>query len=98
MSAFSLIRYSSDPSKSDDFMPQFREIVKDQGIPQSSLDFIAAQLKSGRVVHSTVQSETRKYIEERLLSSPFLLEFVVRMYYWDFVLFGYDIPRLKFRG
>ncbi|KAH7694313.1 Protein SEB-3, partial [Aphelenchoides avenae] len=95
LSAFELIRYSSNPSSRDDFMQQFTSIAISRGVNQSSLDFIADQLKSGRVVHSTVQSAARKFFEDRLRSSPFLMEFVVRMYYWDFALFGYDVPRLK---
>lgn len=95
--AYKLIRYSSDPASKDDFMQQFAAIAISHGVDELSLGFIAEQLKSGRVVHSTVQTAARKFFEERLRSSPFLVEFVVRMYYWDFVLFGYDAPILKFQ-
>lgn len=43
----------------------------------------------------TFDSEARHFLEKRLRSSPFLMELVVRMFYWDFVLLNYDIPRVN---
>ncbi|KAI6195562.1 hypothetical protein M3Y94_01001500 [Aphelenchoides besseyi] len=65
-------------------------------IPDESLQFIRDQLKSGRTVHSTTSSEARQFFEKRLRSSPFLMEYVVRLFYQDFKLFNYPIPQFVY--
>ncbi|CAI4221679.1 unnamed protein product [Auanema sp. JU1783] len=87
---YKFIRYSSDPTGT--LMTDLFKLLKKNKVPQESLDYIKKSLTSGRTVHSTIHSEARRFIEQRLLSSPFLLEYVVRMFYHDFRLFGYPLP------
>ncbi|GMT05769.1 hypothetical protein PENTCL1PPCAC_27943 [Pristionchus entomophagus] len=87
---YRFLRYSSDPSGTllDDLIP----ILKEQDVPESSIQFIRYQLSTGRTVHSTVQSEARTFYEQRLRSSPFLLEYIVQIFYYDYVLLKYPFP------
>jgi hypothetical protein len=48
----------------------------------------------GRTVQSTISTSAREFFENRLRSSPYLIEFIIRMFYHDYVLFGYKLPRL----
>ncbi|GMR61648.1 hypothetical protein PMAYCL1PPCAC_31843 [Pristionchus mayeri] len=87
---YRFLRYSSDPSGT--LLEDLSPILEEQGVPQSSIQFIRDQLNAGRTVHSTVQSEARTFYENRLRSSPFLLEYIVRIFYYDYVLFNYPFP------
>ncbi|KAF8374483.1 hypothetical protein PRIPAC_80912 [Pristionchus pacificus] len=87
---YRFLRYSSDPS--DTLLGDLIPILEEQRVPASSIQFIRDQLNAGRTVHSTVQSEARTFYEQRLKSSPFLLEYIIRIFYYDFVLFKYPFP------
>lgn len=59
--------------------------------------YIYQQLASGNYTsHATANSQARRFYERRLRASPFLLEFVVRMYYWDYKLFNYPLPLAQY--
>uniref|UniRef100_A0A7E4UZU5 Carbohydrate sulfotransferase n=1 Tax=Panagrellus redivivus TaxID=6233 RepID=A0A7E4UZU5_PANRE len=89
---YKFIQYSSNPTFEDQFLSKLFKIFQKQGVPKQRIAYINDQLSGGRTVHSTVESEARKFFEERLLSSPFLLEYVFRMFYWDFQLFQFKLP------
>jgi hypothetical protein len=36
------------------------------------------------------------FLEKRLKSSPYLMEFLVRMFYGDYAIFEYEMPKLDF--
>ncbi|KAL6732168.1 hypothetical protein Aduo_002958 [Ancylostoma duodenale] len=61
-------------------------------VENSTLDFIRDELSSGRTPHSTVKSYARSFLEERLRSGDFLMEYIVRMFYYDFKILHYDFP------
>ncbi|CAJ0595957.1 unnamed protein product [Cylicocyclus nassatus] len=84
------IRYSSNATNSmlDDLFKVFR--IRKVG--NSTLEFLRHELNSGRTPHSTIQSYARHFLEERLRSSDFLMEYVVRMFYHDFRIFHYKLP------
>ncbi|PAV83783.1 hypothetical protein WR25_22943 [Diploscapter pachys] len=85
------IRYSSDPSKtlSKELIAELRR----QDVPNNKIDFITSRLVSGRKTeHTTVHSPVRKFIEQRLRSSQFLMEFIVKMFFYDFELLEYEFP------
>ncbi|KJH42499.1 hypothetical protein DICVIV_11508 [Dictyocaulus viviparus] len=89
---YHFIRYSSDPSKTllTDLIP----LLKSQNVSESSIDYIATSLSSGRTAHSTVLSETRVFLEQRLRNSPYLMEIIVRLFYHDYKLLNYPLPNL----
>ncbi|KAK6022825.1 hypothetical protein OSTOST_11462, partial [Ostertagia ostertagi] len=64
-------------------------------VSESSIDYIAKSLRSGRTAHSTVTSQARVMLEDRLRTSPYLMELIVRIFYHDFKLFGYPLPDLN---
>ncbi|KAI6178619.1 hypothetical protein M3Y98_00520200 [Aphelenchoides besseyi] len=96
LKSYKLIYYSARPSESDDFVGQLNELLESQGVPFASREFISDQLKQGRTVHSTIESEARQFLERRLRSSSFLMEFIVRMSYTDFKHFEYRLPEIEF--
>ncbi|KAI6198660.1 hypothetical protein M3Y96_00542800 [Aphelenchoides besseyi] len=93
---YRFIRYKSGVNGTNEFLAQLLPLLKQQGVGDESLEFIRDQLKSGRTIHSTVSSRARKFFEKRIRSSPFLMEYVVRLFYHDFKLFDFPIPEFQF--
>lgn len=92
---YQLIEYSSHPEHTNKFLDDLLDALKSQNVPDESQKFIRDQLTGGRTVHTTVASEARQFYEKRLLSSPFLMEYIIRMFYWDYRLLGFKIPSFK---
>ncbi|RCN45863.1 hypothetical protein ANCCAN_08160 [Ancylostoma caninum] len=84
------IRYSSNAT--DTLLLDLFGILAQQKVENSTLDFIRGELTTGRTPHSTVKSYARSFLEERLRSSAFLMEYIVRMFYYDFKILHYDFP------
>uniref|UniRef100_A0AC34GSH0 Sulfotransferase n=1 Tax=Panagrolaimus sp. ES5 TaxID=591445 RepID=A0AC34GSH0_9BILA len=92
---YHLIEYSSHPEHTNKFLNDLLEAFKQQHVPDESQKFIRDQLTGGRTVHATVASDPRIFLEKRLLSSPFLMEYIIRMFYWDYRLLGFKLPIFK---
>ncbi|EYC15896.1 hypothetical protein Y032_0035g3033 [Ancylostoma ceylanicum] len=84
------IRYSSNATGT--LLNDLFDILTQQKVENSTLEFIRNELISGRTPHSTVESYARNFLEERLRSSDFLMEYIVRMFYYDFKILHYDFP------
>lgn len=82
--------YETHPTYLDDLFKIFRQ----QNVPESSLDFIKKQMSEARTIHTTITTEARRFLEDRLTKSPFLMEFIIRMFYYDYVMFGFDMPEI----
>ncbi|EYC42347.1 hypothetical protein Y032_0534g3061 [Ancylostoma ceylanicum] len=89
---YEYIRYSSNPQET--LLKHLKHLFKSQGVPESSIAYISESLQSGRTAHSTVMSSSRKFLEQRLRSSPYLMEMIVRLFYHDYTLLGYPLPNL----
>ncbi|CAJ0583585.1 unnamed protein product, partial [Mesorhabditis spiculigera] len=87
---YNVLHYSSDASGA--FLDSLIPHLQAQQVPTSSIKFIRDQLSDGRTVHSTVDSSARQFLEKRLRSSPFLMEYVVRIFYSDFKYFKFPLP------
>ncbi|KAI6203293.1 hypothetical protein M3Y94_00539400 [Aphelenchoides besseyi] len=96
LKSYKFVYYSARPSESDDFVGQLNELLEEQGVSFASREFISDQLKQGRTVHSTIESDARQFLERRLRSSSFLMEFIVRMFYTDYKHFEYRLPEIEF--
>lgn len=93
---YTIIRYD-DNDYSDGILlrKQIGSFLTRNHVKQSSIQLILDKLNE-KTDHRTKNTVTRNFIEDRLYKSPFLIEFLVRMFYWDFVLFGYPLPNIQF--
>uniref|UniRef100_A0A0N5BQG2 Sulfotransfer_1 domain-containing protein n=1 Tax=Strongyloides papillosus TaxID=174720 RepID=A0A0N5BQG2_STREA len=97
LSNYTIIRYKNKNNNDiEDVVNSLNNIFYQQHVPNTTLSFIKNQLLFSRTMHTTVDTGARKFFENRLINSPFLMEYVIRMYYYDFKLFNYTIPELKF--
>ncbi|KAK5981602.1 hypothetical protein GCK32_021742 [Trichostrongylus colubriformis] len=102
---YQFIRYSNDPSGS--LLEDLTTLLKSQNKPlfsffellstkvsDSAISYISESLRSGRTAHSTVKSAARSFLEDRVRQSPYLMELIVRLFYYDYKLLHYPLPDL----
>ncbi|KAI1710968.1 sulfotransferase family domain-containing protein [Ditylenchus destructor] len=90
---YTLIKYPAHSSEAPAFLNKLEKFLrhKKRNVSREDVNFIRQQIEAGQTVHTTRESEARQFFEQRLRGSPFLMEFIMRMFYWDFKLFGYDL-------
>uniref|UniRef100_A0AC34QTT6 Uncharacterized protein n=1 Tax=Panagrolaimus sp. JU765 TaxID=591449 RepID=A0AC34QTT6_9BILA len=98
LSRYKLIHYSSQIQHRSEFLGELLTALESHHVPKDSLKFIKEQLQEGQTIHTTITSEARIFYENILRSSPFLMEHVIRMFYWDYKLLGFDLPKIDSFG
>lgn len=74
---------------------QLYNIFKSVGVPTSQRDDIKQAVLVGKSPHSTSSSSFRVEAEHELYANKTLLRSVIELYYYDFIIFGYEIPPLE---
>uniref|UniRef100_A0A8R1DFM7 Carbohydrate sulfotransferase n=2 Tax=Caenorhabditis japonica TaxID=281687 RepID=A0A8R1DFM7_CAEJA len=87
---FEFLPYSTDSE--EEFMPHFEDLLQRQDVPESSIQFIRDQFLTRIPSHATTGTAAKRFYYNRLMNSPYLLEFIVKMFYWDFIQFHYAFP------
>jgi len=95
---YTILRYPEDGSQTSHkaFIDQITVLLLQRNVSVEEMGYIREQLASNRSQHTTSTSRTHHFLKERLSSSPYLMELIVRMFYWDFVLFNFTLPEIKF--
>ncbi|CAD5235734.1 unnamed protein product [Bursaphelenchus xylophilus] len=82
---------------------EYREMVekmlgffRDQGVELEKLHFIRKSLNTGQTRHSTSNLDQRKEIEAKVRANSTLMRKLVQTFYFDMILFDFDIPNLDF--
>lgn len=94
---YSVIKYSSGEGKSS-FYNELKRVLSLSRVPELKVEFVLERLRNEKTRHATHQGflkTLKKKVYKELYSSPYLMELLIRIYYQDFVLFGFDIPDLK---
>ncbi|KAH7720553.1 Protein SEB-3 [Aphelenchoides avenae] len=93
LSKYTLIRYSSDTEYQEGIRDRLAEVLRGQNVSETSIAFIREQLGGGKTHHASKHAPARAFYENLLRTNQHLMEYIVRIFYWDFVLFGYELPR-----
>lgn len=95
---YSILYYPEDesPDSHRAFVDRISDLLLQRNVSVEEVEYIRDQMASNRSQHTTSTSRTRRFLKERLYSSPYLMELVVRMFYWDFVLFNFTLPVVEF--
>ncbi|WKY07516.1 hypothetical protein Q1695_007184 [Nippostrongylus brasiliensis] len=89
-----IIKYSSGREGAVYLAAVFDNILREAGVPKCFRNEIRKEMLVGHTQHSTYGGEERRKAELTLMSNVTLLAEVVRLYYYDFVLFDFDIPHV----
>ncbi|KAK6731792.1 hypothetical protein RB195_007944 [Necator americanus] len=90
---YHIIKYAS--SKQSEFREDLIAILRKYNVSETSTRYIRTSLSSSRTRHTTKgtleQQETRKAI----LTNHHHMDLLIKMFYYDFVLFGFPFPQLN---
>uniref|UniRef100_A0A0N5BDN9 Sulfotransfer_1 domain-containing protein n=1 Tax=Strongyloides papillosus TaxID=174720 RepID=A0A0N5BDN9_STREA len=90
---YKIIPYSSATIKNKKFIDNLTKLLRKSNVPSTSINFLIEQFETTKTHHRTVGKKNRKDIEKQLKNSPYLMEKLYQMFYYDFILFNYDIPK-----
>lgn len=93
LSKFNIIKWSSDASKQKSFREQLMQIFWKNKVPESSIKMIYLNMINHKTRHTTNKQEYREYLKE-IVKQPFIVGYLIRTYYLDFVNFGFDLPKI----
>ena len=95
---YNLIKYDTLNSavKFDQFVMDFTSALKkSKSISDEQIDGVVQILQS-KTNHTTTGSSLFYRLEKEILGTPFLIELIIRTYYWDFKMFGFPLPKILF--
>ncbi|WKY07527.1 hypothetical protein Q1695_007190 [Nippostrongylus brasiliensis] len=89
-----IIKYRGGKQGAAYLATEFNRVFREAGVPENLRNEIHKEMLVGRTLHSTHGSEDRRKAERTLMGNITLLTEVVRLYYYDFVLFDYELPSM----
>ncbi|WKY05874.1 hypothetical protein Q1695_006242 [Nippostrongylus brasiliensis] len=89
---FRIIKYESGREGAVKLAKEFRTIFRKAGVPTEMRNIIYNEMSIGRSHHSTYGLEERQTAEQTLMSNFTLLTSVLRLFYYDYVIFGFKLP------
>lgn len=93
---YAVVHYASERGKYEAMLDDMAHIFTEQGVPTTLIRDIVEELTSARTKHATVSSPERRYYESQLRSDPYLMDLLVRIFYYDYLIFGYPFPSQRF--
>ena len=75
-------------------MQEFYDILRVSNVTESSIEFIDHQLHEATTNHTTSGKNERRAIDREVKTSPRIMTLLTRMYYYDFLLFGFSLPSI----
>ncbi|EPB78500.1 hypothetical protein ANCCEY_02460 [Ancylostoma ceylanicum] len=67
-------------------------ILRKHHVPESSIDYIKTSLSMSRTPHSTMGTAEQEETKQAILSNKYLMELLIKMYFYDYVLLGFPLP------
>lgn len=92
---YKIIKYMGPFDSKRTYFNELFEMFRQLNVSESSIEYIKSQISQPKTIHTTFATEARKFLEDRLTKSPFLMEFVIRMFYYDYITFGFDLPEIN---
>ncbi|WKX88893.1 hypothetical protein Q1695_008490 [Nippostrongylus brasiliensis] len=87
---FEIIRF--DTERTAGFLTELVAAFNESKVPSDELSFIKASVDEKRTPHSTKDSKEHTLTRQQILSNEQLLNLLIKMYFYDFVLFGFPFP------
>ncbi|CAJ0596038.1 unnamed protein product [Cylicocyclus nassatus] len=90
LSDYHILQYNTfNPSK---LVRNLLAILKEQNVSDFSIDYIERSVFYARTNHSTMGTVEQEETRRSILSNSYLLDLLIKMFYYDFVLFGFPFP------
>lgn len=70
-------------------------VFESSGVKEDVIDKITKELRESRTNHATLYSPERIHYESILKKNPDFMRKLIRMFYYDYILFGIQIPNVQ---
>ncbi|CAJ0596049.1 unnamed protein product [Cylicocyclus nassatus] len=90
---YHMLRYNTDDPSS--FIKDMVTIFKKQNVTDTAIEHIETSLAFNRTEHSTRGTAEQQKVRKAILTSEYHLDLLIKMFYYDFVLFGFPIPEVQ---
>ncbi|KAI6234860.1 hypothetical protein M3Y99_00749300 [Aphelenchoides fujianensis] len=90
---YTFLHYDEDSGRF--FRRELDPLLREQGVSDDLREYVQRRMIAGTTPHATKSFKLRSFLKERLLSSSYLLDRLVRLFYADYSTFGLDLPQLK---
>ncbi|RCN45840.1 hypothetical protein ANCCAN_08137 [Ancylostoma caninum] len=67
-------------------------ILRKHHVPEASIDYIRTSISTARTAHRTMGTAEQEQTKEAILSSKYLMDLLMKMYFYDYVLLGFPFP------
>ncbi|WKY07513.1 hypothetical protein Q1695_007182 [Nippostrongylus brasiliensis] len=92
---FKIIKYKNGKAGAAHLAREFNSIFREAGVPKGIRKDIYREMLVGKTHHSTYGRKERRNAERLLMNNATLLRDVLRLYYYDFKVFDFELPILK---
>ncbi|CAI4230295.1 unnamed protein product [Auanema sp. JU1783] len=92
---YKIIKYGSAGDANKEMVNNLIGLFQESGVETNLLKAIDKSITDSRTPHATNKLDERTIFEQQLKSDPKLLEMLIQMYYYDYLLFGYELPSLS---
>ncbi|KAI6174831.1 hypothetical protein M3Y97_00965100 [Aphelenchoides bicaudatus] len=89
---YTFLRYNTNSQEF--FDQQLGPFLQSRNTSTQVFSYIRQSMTSARTKHSNTNFKLAEFLENRIKSSPYLLEKFIQMYYHDYKLFNYTLPNL----
>ncbi|XGW28000.1 hypothetical protein V3C99_008084, partial [Haemonchus contortus] len=90
---FKLIHYS--PENKEKLNSDLSKVLEEGKVDRSDVELIASQVSSGTSIHATRQKAETKMFEKHMEDIE-VKRLLVKIFYWDYVLFNFTLPDVDF--
>uniref|UniRef100_A0A0K0E6C9 Zn_Tnp_IS91 domain-containing protein n=2 Tax=Strongyloides stercoralis TaxID=6248 RepID=A0A0K0E6C9_STRER len=88
---YTYIKY--DSSDKDSFTKNIAKALKKSNISNDTITFITKKIYEIRTQHVTISKNATTSYKNILYNNPLLLQKICSIYYYDFIKFGFDLPK-----
>jgi hypothetical protein len=89
---YKILKYPTDQKNMSHFFAAMGSLFSLQGVPKKMTETVITQLMGKKTQHATSELESTTMYRNRLLADKELLKLLVKIYYYDFIIFGFDFP------
>ncbi|CAI2351260.1 unnamed protein product [Caenorhabditis sp. 36 PRJEB53466] len=86
-----LIRYSNSGMERVRMVDDIMKVFSKRKVAEEDMRAVQKELSKGKTIHSTAGSSLRQHYERLIREDSAIRRAIVRMYYYDFLLFGYSM-------
>ncbi|KAI6236447.1 hypothetical protein M3Y95_00158600 [Aphelenchoides besseyi] len=94
-SKFTFLRFVPPQSPAyGQMLETLADLLAEQEVPAGVTHQVVAQLRESQTAHSTLQSTERWQVGQLLRENKNLMKKLIQLFYYDFVLFGFEFPQI----